>query len=339
MSERFLKIIISDQTIELAKKHKNAFVLLFFIAERARRNNDGLDGLQIGDAILGDYMEMGFSRKEYRTALTFLKKEQIIQSVQNQSVKNSLRMKNQATSRATKRAIKGEVVNLCDAGVYDINSNDKGHVKGHKKGHERATSGPQTRKKKKEKEENKEKVKKENFEISEKIELAEELIAVRENIKLTSAQLEKLKQAHPAEKLEWLFNRLDSWMTTKEGPFTARWCYGQLKPGGWPSNEYDEKLKTIQLTKQSPVNEWQNNEKRNRDLAEKILREYSSPFAEIEITANAISFQPTVGADTTPTVINFKENGFADRVDSQIRKKGFTKKIEPINENANVAVN
>lgn len=199
----------------------------------------------------------------------------------------------------------------------------------------RYRSDTQRKKERKKEVKKEEKVKKENSEISKEEEPKEQTILIREFLQLTPADLEKLKNIHLPEKLEWLFNRLDSWMTTKEGPFTPKWCYGQLKPGGWPCLEYEkmkkDEIKTATFSvNQKQIPAWQKQQEDARLYAQKVSKEYSSKYCDIEVTQNAIFFHPRGGADTNPTEVKFKENGFVDQVDSMLRKKGFLIKIQPI---------
>ena len=54
-NQRFIKFIDSDETFYLIEHHPNAFLLLTIIASRARRISGNPDGLEIGEAHIGDY--------------------------------------------------------------------------------------------------------------------------------------------------------------------------------------------------------------------------------------------------------------------------------------------
>jgi len=71
----WFKCIRGPDAKELARRARNAFILAWFIAERARFS-DGFnaDGLQLGEAMLGDYRQYGMSEREYRTAKQQLEK-------------------------------------------------------------------------------------------------------------------------------------------------------------------------------------------------------------------------------------------------------------------------
>jgi hypothetical protein len=66
----FLKLMRSPETKELLLNDPLAFALLANIALRARwRAKFDVRGLNFGQAMVGDYKKIGFSRKQYRTRL------------------------------------------------------------------------------------------------------------------------------------------------------------------------------------------------------------------------------------------------------------------------------
>lgn len=152
MSEiRFIKFIPSAEALYLAKKHHNAFILLMFIAERARRENGHPDGLLIGECHIGDYKKYGLTEKEYRTAKKILVERKHIEIIETcrtrKSEKNSkstLNLQNSeksATERATKTTTVGTLVKLISSTVYDINPEPSNQQKGDRKGDRGATEG------------------------------------------------------------------------------------------------------------------------------------------------------------------------------------------------------
>lgn len=87
-------------------KHPFEFHLLTVIAWRARRTAS-LDGsLQPGEALIGDWENMGFSRQNYRRAKANLQTWGII---------------------TTKPTTKGTVARLCDSRFYDLNLDEPNH--------------------------------------------------------------------------------------------------------------------------------------------------------------------------------------------------------------------
>lgn len=146
MSNGFLKLNRKDRTNWLLQHYPNAFLLLSYIALHARYTNDDLDGLLIGDAIIGNPKLCGLTRKKYRGALDKLIEFGFIEIVYCQKAKKSKTQK-----RAIKRAIKGQVVNLLDNSVWDINPqiiNDEGAIKREMKGPSKGHKQERTRKNK-----------------------------------------------------------------------------------------------------------------------------------------------------------------------------------------------
>ncbi len=117
MAKRFLQLIPSRDTLIFIKKNHHAFVLVTFIAERARRENGYSDGLIIGDALIGSNDLMPeMSRQNFRTALKKLVKFGYVEIVHNG--KKLLTHRN-LTINLT---IKCMLVNLVGSDIYDINS-------------------------------------------------------------------------------------------------------------------------------------------------------------------------------------------------------------------------
>ena len=106
----FIKLMVNDRTREIMKD-KNAFLLLSLIAVRARR----VDGyvayngqnifLKGGEALIGDYQKMDFTKKEYRSAKQRLFTCKLC---------------------SFKRAPRGTIARLLNSEVYDISFNAKG---------------------------------------------------------------------------------------------------------------------------------------------------------------------------------------------------------------------
>lgn len=128
--ERFIKFIPSSESDFLQENHPNAFLLLCLIAKRARRISGGPDGLEIGEAHIGDYQKAGIgSRKQYRTALDILIKRGAIKKLET--------CRNRKKS-ATGETTVGTKVKLLKSDIWDINSEQGGH----RIGHRGATDGP-----------------------------------------------------------------------------------------------------------------------------------------------------------------------------------------------------
>ena len=105
MKNGFVKLIRSKETERLLKDDPNSFLLLTVIALRANWHDDfNTQGLQQGEALIGDYPNYGLTRQEYRGASLRLRKWQFV------------------TFRAT---TKGTIARLSDKRVYDINAPTK----------------------------------------------------------------------------------------------------------------------------------------------------------------------------------------------------------------------
>lgn len=100
MSEGFFKAIRNEKAIELIKLRPTAFALLYLIAYRARRDSGHLDGLEPGQAYIGDYENYGVTEQIYRTDKEYLKRYGF------------------STFKATS---KGTIASLCDNSIFDIN--------------------------------------------------------------------------------------------------------------------------------------------------------------------------------------------------------------------------
>jgi hypothetical protein len=110
------------------EKHPFAFLLLSIIAIRARRIPNQIDGLEVGEAKIGDWKSLGGTYSQYRTALEILEKYGFIKVIFTNKKKGILeKCKNLATRIATLRAIKGTVVKLLNSDIWDINFEGYGH--------------------------------------------------------------------------------------------------------------------------------------------------------------------------------------------------------------------
>jgi hypothetical protein len=101
MAESFLKLNKTKETNELLKNAPNAFLLLTQIALRAKRTKGfNVQGLTMGQALVGDYKSIGLTEQKYRTA------------------KAQLETWGFATFKGTN---KGTIANLINSRIFDIN--------------------------------------------------------------------------------------------------------------------------------------------------------------------------------------------------------------------------
>lgn len=110
---------------ELMRANKNAFLLLYVIAARARwREGFNAHGLAQGEAFIGDHAAYGLSEQEYRTAKAMLKKHGF------------------ATFKPTS---KGTVATLANSTVFDISQEPtNGQTNGQPTDSQRTNNGPTT---------------------------------------------------------------------------------------------------------------------------------------------------------------------------------------------------
>ena len=247
MSDRFLKFIPSDEALYLARKHPKAFILLVFIAERARRENGHPDGLTIGQCHIGDFKSYGLTEKEYRTAKKILVQRNHIKIVETcRSRKkekdhslffNLQNPENRATERATEVTTIGTLVELCSSSIYDINSDIRNQQKGDRKGDRGATEG----RPKGEEQEGKRKKKKEKEEQQPLSPSFSEKVKFRENVQLTQIEFDSLLAKHGKDFFDRMLDALDSYKGSSGKSYKSD--FHTMKEGGWVI----EKLKKEEL--------------------------------------------------------------------------------------------
>ena len=125
----------SSDALELIKASQNAFVLAYVIAYRARyREGFNADGLEQGEAMLGDFKSYGMSERQYRTA------------------KEQLTRWRFATFKTTN---KGTLGKLMDTRLFDpLNISGDGQTDTQPTGRRRTADGQPTTNKKDKKENN-----------------------------------------------------------------------------------------------------------------------------------------------------------------------------------------
>ncbi len=129
--------MVRGKEIEELAKDPPAFVLMWQIAYRARRNSDfSVDNLKVGEALIGDYANIGLTRRQYRTRLDRLTNWGFV------------------TIKTTNR---GTIATIVDKRVYDINANSNDQQTNHQEAIKRPTDDHQEATNKKVKKEKKEK--------------------------------------------------------------------------------------------------------------------------------------------------------------------------------------
>jgi len=117
----FIMFNRTDEAIELLRD-PYAFALLALIARRARwRTLLSSDGLEIGEAMLGDCENFGMTRAIYR---------------------NRLRRLIRWGQIATRRTNKGTIAKLISSLVFDLNLPANGQLQNHQQDHQRTNAEP-----------------------------------------------------------------------------------------------------------------------------------------------------------------------------------------------------
>lgn len=123
MSDRFIKFIPSEESEWLLENQPNAYLLLNLIAIRARRISGNPDGLEIGEALIGDFNKCGLkTRGQYRHALSILETRAHIKISEN------CRTRKKATTGTTTIGTK---VKLLRSDVWDLNLKVNNHRNDH----------------------------------------------------------------------------------------------------------------------------------------------------------------------------------------------------------------
>lgn len=344
---RFIQFIPSDKSAYLRQNHPSAFLLLSLIAERARRTPDGYDGLQIGDAILGDYQSAGLSRQQYRTALDKLVELRIVKIVYNGK---KFLEREKSTIKIT---IKGMLVNLVDSSIWNINPEyGNQHI------NQRATNSQPTANHKQERiiKNNKEE---EYTTHSPKIVVCEEApfqfkekeipkyqtsylhphsyspkppasttieitkgYGAENNVMLTLTQYQELLNYMKEDERDYWINQIRFEIAKRgEKEFNVKHKSHYHTILSWKQYRSERQKAPEFSTKQTSTGLPSENQKYAKEVAE----EFESGYWKIELLSKCIEFCPKSG-QAQPKQIAYADNGFRDQVDNELRKKGFKRR-------------
>lgn len=180
-SRGWFRAMRSDDAIELIRANRNAFVLLYLIAYRARWS-DSFDrhNLQRGQAFIGGKENIGLTEREYRTA------------------KTQLQMWKFATFKATN---KGTIATLMNTSVFSIFNDYNDEQNDNPKTDERQSSDKRATTN------NKSKERKEGQEATPTLKTADRISHERE-LKAIGSELGKLGSVSDYEKGSKTYNRL-----------------------------------------------------------------------------------------------------------------------------------
>jgi hypothetical protein len=154
--KKFIKFVDSKELDYLREHYPNAFLLLSLIESRACRISDNPNGLEMGEALIGDYKKAGIeTEKKYRIAKKILKDRghiEIVETCKNNKKQENLDKNYRATSgtkvkllhsafydsnielkgdpRATPRATQNSSLTISSSSSYESKIKDKGDPKG-----------------------------------------------------------------------------------------------------------------------------------------------------------------------------------------------------------------
>lgn len=312
-SENFVKFIRSPESKLLRENYPNAFLLLSLIAERARRYAGHPDGLQIGDAILGDFKAAGLTRSKYRTAIKKLEKLKHIEIIWNGK---KFRKTRNLTINLT---IKSTLVNLLSSTVWDINSEQVSqHVSQHV-----ANRSPTDRHKQ-------ERIRKNKKEEEEDIIYPPLLLIERaKGVFISEDNHLKLVAEFGAEFVQEGYIMLSVWKSEqnpnkikKYNDYLAfrRWVVKALRKDKIDNAELDQREKRLgKYAIATPVDE-----EENKKNALKIESGWRSPIANISAGPRHLE---VVTAGAHPKVFQFEYNKstFKEEVTKCLREQRFEK--------------
>lgn len=253
-NSRFIKFIPSEESDFLRRNYPNAFLLLSLIAERARRISNQSDGLQIGDAMIGDHSSSGLSRQQHRTAI-----EKLVEFGHIEIVYNGKKFLKREKS-TIKITIIGTLVNLKHSRIWDINIYDTNHSINQRATNEQPTSNHEQeriRKNKIEEEEQKEHIVAFSFSSDQKVldfstEAQEVLkkansknslvkkIDYREEVFLQEVEYEKLLNQHGQSVTDLLLDKLNNYKLSSGKKYKSD--YHAIL--GWVLDDYNKSFKS-----------------------------------------------------------------------------------------------
>lgn len=330
---RFLKFVPSEEATFLRKRYPNAFLLLSLIAERARRIPGQPDGLQVGDAMLGDYESSGLTRQQYRTAL-----DKLVELGHVEIIYNGKKFLKREKS-TIKITINGTLVNLKDSRIWDINSEEDNQRINQRATNEQPTSNHEQeriRKNKKEKEEHtpiipqSEEKQKDPKRVSESYSFKASSDKPSQTLKtgygkeklvyLTSAEYKKLCEEEGMSEVErtyWI-NQLEIAMM-REG----------VKEFNRKNKSHYHTIIAWRLYREgkggfNPVRNPAIKIQESKVYAEDAEKNYYSEHYQIHIFHNRIEFCPR-GCYGETREIRFEENGFKEQLKNYLDKHGFKK--------------
>jgi len=314
-TQRFLKFIPSDKSNWLIKRSNFAFILLCIIASRARRTSNNTDGLEIGEAYLGDWESYGMTRQNYRTALKVLISSNFIK------ISETNRTRKKSTTGTT---TEGTKVKLLNSEVWDINSEIDNHQPNHCLTTDQPLPNHEQEGIRKNKNIKKEKVKKEKILFSsDSIEyglssfLFESLIKIIPDFIKPDLQ----KWSYEFDKMIRLDNRSPEKIKENILSITigTSWWVGKVfSPDGLRTNWYKISSNVSDKLQKKPS-------EHHKEYSKQVLNEYKSPNCDIYLQENDIAFC-TIGQGE-PKCLKYSEVDFMKKIETLLKYNGFKKLV------------
>ncbi len=292
---KHLKYIPSEKMYWLRKNYPNAYLLLSLIAERARRVKGHLDGLDIGDAHIGDYQEAGISsEQQYRTAKAKLVEFKIIK------IKETCRTRKKSTTGTT---TEGTLVTLLNSEYWDINPGSTNDLS-----NDRATT--EQRPSNDEQEGNKKEIRK-NKEIS------EAALSLLEYFNISLSKIKGLRGKECEKKTAKDFDELLKTNSVDEIKKAIDYAHNS---DFWKSivlspSKLREKFDTLNIQLNNPQNSAKAQEMplEMKEKYKKFAQVNESKICDMNSDALGIWFIPHYGQNKQ-FQLKFTENGFADQL-------------------------
>jgi hypothetical protein len=219
MCKPFVKSIRSDLVLYLITKNANAYAILAYVAHTAP--------YETGECKIKSSDFECMSRQQYRDALSFLEKNQLVTI--------------SGTISGTKG---GTIIKIADDSVWDINPDITKSQKNHQRNqleNQRPTNSPPayTRVSTQEEERiTKEIYKNNNARDPSKNEKV--FVKIREWVRLTQEQIDTFMAKHPAELANLMLDLLDGYNTSRQKHYPSD--YGALKNENWVHKKALEEL-------------------------------------------------------------------------------------------------
>lgn len=142
----YVMLLRGKETDELQEKHPNVYLLITYIARKAKRTNEVSDGYEIGECLLDDSIPIGLSRQALRTAIEKAENMRLISvSAKGRNLTLNREICRLNTKSTIKLTIRGTLVKLISSTICDINPEIINHQVGHEATIKQPSSNHQTR--------------------------------------------------------------------------------------------------------------------------------------------------------------------------------------------------